>query len=120
MPETEPTTLTVANIANGAAVELFEEELEHVLENMLDPNTDPKAKRVVTLKFTFVPNRDRDSADVKVEAASKLAPMHSGEGGIYMARQHGGKAVAVAHHPEQLKMYEEQKKAEVSAVQDAG
>ena len=42
--------LTLSNLGNGAAVELFGIELRRVLKDVMDPNTDPKAVREITLK----------------------------------------------------------------------
>lgn len=65
---------TLANLANGAAAEVFQNELQKALDNTADPNTDAKTARVVTLKVTMVPTEDRSRAAVSIAASSKLAP----------------------------------------------
>jgi hypothetical protein len=66
--------ITLTNLGDGAAVEKFQEELEKVVQNVLDPNTDPKAKREVVLKVTIHPDADRSWTSIKIEALAKLAP----------------------------------------------
>lgn len=51
--------LSLVNLGGGAAVEMFDEALEKVLENILDPNTEAKTKRVITLKMTISPAENR-------------------------------------------------------------
>ena len=53
---TEPLTLT--NVMNGAAVEMFARQLTRVFNNLADINTDLNA-REITLKVKFTPSKDR-------------------------------------------------------------
>lgn len=63
-------------IGDGAALQLFELELQRVLKNLMDVNTDPKVKRSITLKFNFTTNDARNHAQVEIVAgAPKLAPV---------------------------------------------
>lgn len=49
--------MTLANLGGGAAVERFQEELQKVITNILDPNTEAQAKRSVVLKVTIKPEK---------------------------------------------------------------
>ena len=89
----------LANLCGGAAVEKFGVELERVLENIENPNTDPKAKRVVTLKFTFQPKEDRTSILTSIVAESKLAPEAATPTIIFPAIEGNGKRYAHEHRP---------------------
>lgn len=62
------------NFADGAVAERFNQELQKVLENIADPNTDPKKARKVTLTVTLKADEKRDLAMVSVQAKSTLAP----------------------------------------------
>ncbi|MEZ7173612.1 replication terminator protein [Sporosarcina sp. OR05] len=62
------------NFASGAVAEKFNIELQKVLENIADPNTDSKKARKVTLVVTLKPNDKRNLANVSVEAKSSIAP----------------------------------------------
>lgn len=60
--------------AGGAVSEKFNIELQKVLENISDPNTDFKKARKVTLVVTLKSNENRNLANVSVEAKSSIAP----------------------------------------------
>ena len=55
--------LTLATIGGGAVQERVDRALEKVARNIMDPNTDPGKKRVITLKITMKPDED-DREDV--------------------------------------------------------
>ncbi|GEO64447.1 hypothetical protein [Companilactobacillus nantensis] len=64
----------LSEIAEGAVQAKFAKEVQRVCENILDLNTDASKKRKITLTLTYVPNDQRNSVDVGVEAKSTLAP----------------------------------------------
>ncbi|WP_334328421.1 replication terminator protein [Companilactobacillus sp. HBUAS59699] len=64
----------LSEIAEGGLQEKFTKELKKLSENILDPNTDAKAKRKITIGLTYKPNDNRDAVDVMVEVKSNLAP----------------------------------------------
>jgi len=64
----------LSKMSNGGVQEKFEQELEKVTENILDPNTDAKKKRTVTITITYQPNENRDAVAVQTEVKSKLVP----------------------------------------------
>lgn len=105
-PNLKPVTLET--IANGAVVELFQAELSRVLENMADINTDPEAKRTITINIEFKPEGvKRDNADVKVKCGSKLAGILTINSQIYMG-MHNGELVAVENDPRQGSFFDEE------------
>jgi hypothetical protein len=65
--------ITLENIADGVAAELFAHELDKVVKNICDVNTEHKTKRQITLTFSFVPDESREETRIVVEAKSKLA-----------------------------------------------
>jgi hypothetical protein len=67
--------LSLANVCNGAAEELFNEELKRVLTNIKDPSTDADKARTVTITFKFTPLKDRSSATVSCACKSTIAPV---------------------------------------------
>lgn len=89
----------LANLCGGAAVEKFGVELERVLENIENPNTDPKLKRTITLKFEFRPKEDRTSILTSIVAESKLAPEAATPTIIFPAIEGSGKRYAHEHRP---------------------
>ena len=99
----EDLTLSLVNVAGGSALELFQQELDKVLENILDPNTPAETNRKITLTVTFTPTPERTQSGISVECASKLAPFN-GAGGVAFIGRRKGKAVAVPHNPNQMQM----------------
>lgn len=67
--------LKLNTLAGGALQEHFERELETVLDNLHDINTDPKKKRKITLTLDLTTNDRRDLIGVDVSAKSTLVPV---------------------------------------------
>jgi hypothetical protein len=95
MPEgPELLEVSLAQLALGAAGEMFQAEWTRVIENVMDPNTELKKTREITVKFRVVPGPDRRSALITPNVSAKLVgiepptPM-----AIYLGRV-GGQAVA--------------------------
>jgi uncharacterized protein YuzE len=79
------------SFANGAMAERFNQELQKVLDNIVDPNTDPKKSRRVTLTVTITSNENRELANVSVKADSKLSPARNIETQLLMDYDSNGK-----------------------------
>ena len=65
---------SLSELMDGGVEERFNVEMDKIWQNVQDPNTDPKAKREITIKITVKPNERRDSADFDVQVVSKPAP----------------------------------------------
>jgi len=85
---------TLEQLAMGAVMEAFDYELQNVVENILDPNTEAKAKREITIKLKVKPNEHRNMADVEAHTASKLAPARPIETTLLFDRDKQGKPLA--------------------------
>lgn len=68
-------TISFGTLAGGAVEERFQQELNNVFKNILDPNTEHKVKRTVTLCVTISPNEGRTVNGVDFSVKSKLAPV---------------------------------------------
>lgn len=66
----------LSTMSNGGVQEKFEQEMKKVTENIIDPNTDSKKKRTVTITLTYEPDEDRDIVSVHTEVKSKLVPQN--------------------------------------------
>ena len=97
----EETPIRLDTIADGAAEALFQAELQRVLQNIADPNTDAEATREITIKVRWSPTEERTMAPVRVFATSKLAPVSPAGTVVYIGRR-GGKLIAVENNPKQL------------------
>jgi hypothetical protein len=93
--------LTLANLGSGAAVEKFNESLQLVIANILDPNTEARTKRKIVLEVTMVPDRDRDIGSVMVSCQAKLAPSVSFRTQAYIGKD-GDRYVAFENDPKQV------------------
>lgn len=68
--------LDLTHIADGGLQEKLDKELEKVFDNILDLNTEAKAKRKVTITLTMSANEERSVVDTIMEVKSKLAPQN--------------------------------------------
>ncbi len=65
---------SILQMAQGAFEERVDYEMSRVIDNIMDINTDPTAKRKITLTITLTPDKARRIIKVNVTATSKLAP----------------------------------------------
>lgn len=99
-----PVDLNIGNICGGAVPELFQHEVQKMLKNVSDVNTDPEYKRSITFKFTFKPAPDRKSAVVKLECTAKHAGVNSVAGSVFMSSAHG-EVRAYTEDPRQMNLF---------------
>jgi hypothetical protein len=102
----EVEVVTLSNVGDGAALELFQAAFGRVLENVADPNTDWKAKRKVTLEITVTPNEDRNASEIGIKCNTKLAGLKGVETYVHLGR-HAGQLVAVENNPKQQRLFDE-------------
>jgi hypothetical protein len=91
---------TLANLAKGAAMELFDIELEKVLENIDDINRDPKKARELDIVIKFVPTETQGIVLVKVGTKLKLSSFNEIKTHISYGRN---------EHTKQMEAYEIQR-----------
>lgn len=97
----EEVPVTLVSLGDGAAVEKFDIELERVLKNIADPNTDPTAVRKITLTVSIKPNQERTIGTVNINATSKLSSGKGHETVVYVVKR-GGQVSAVESNPAQM------------------
>jgi hypothetical protein len=66
-----PVSVNIGNVCDGAVPERFEHEMKRILANIADPNTDPEAKRCLTLEFKISPSPDRNQRSCRLPASRK-------------------------------------------------
>ncbi|WP_079479689.1 hypothetical protein [Halobacillus salinus] len=69
--------MKLSEVADGALQEQFNVEHQRVVQNMFDRNTKAKAKRKITIELEYVPNEQRELANLTLNVKSKLAPAES-------------------------------------------
>lgn len=67
--------VNLEEFAGGALQEKFDDAMDKVLANLMDPNTPWKNKRRISVEITFEQNEERDDTSVNVSVVSKLAPV---------------------------------------------
>jgi hypothetical protein len=105
MPTFKEDPVTLATLANGAAMELFDNEMSKVVENVLDPNTEPDTVREVCLKVKIKPDSSRKNAAVYVQVSSKTGAF-KGAGTMFYFGKHQGKYFAVESNPDQGMLFD--------------
>lgn len=68
--------MQLSEINSGALQEVFDYEFNKVLRNIRDVNTDPKAKRKVTIEMTISPNEKRTIGDIDFKVKHTEAPIN--------------------------------------------
>ncbi len=76
---------SILEMCNGAFQERADYEMKRIIENILDPNTDPAAKRSITIKIELKPDAERTNVAVYCSAKSTLAPTHPVTTMLYIA-----------------------------------
>lgn len=90
--------LTLENVCNQGAEQVFQHELEKVIESIQDPNTDAKEKRKLTLEFIFHPNSDRTGAQIELIPSTKLPKMNAVPGNMFL--ENGNPTCVIDEQPE--------------------
>ena len=68
--------ISLNDFMNGAVEERVAEEMESVIENILNPNTDDKARKL-NIEFKIEPGSNGKSAKMSFVVKSKLRPAQS-------------------------------------------
>lgn len=81
--------VSLETLAGGAAVEIFQRELNVVARNIADENTDPKKSRKITLTVTLTPDEARAEVAMSVSAKSTLASVKPAKKTIHLGKMNG-------------------------------
>lgn len=74
MKENEIKRDSILRMASGAIEEKVDYEVSRVIDNILDLNTKPDAKRKITITLVFQPDAERKHISIQAEAKSTLVP----------------------------------------------
>lgn len=113
--------ISLFDLLDGGVKELADLNLQRVLDNIRDPNTEQKKARTITVRFTFTPNEMRDSTLVNIAVDSKIAPVKSVEATLDIGKDNG-KLVAVErpkYTPGQLRMDGHETDTKIHALKTA-
>lgn len=98
--------IRLATLANGGLAERFEDALQRLLQNIQDPNTDPKATRKLSVVLTWKPDKERATAGVGVEVKLSLAD-HEGLATTVFMGFDGQRVVAKEQEIQQGRLFED-------------
>lgn len=86
--------VSISTLAAGAVEERFNDGLQEVLANILDPNTNPKKKRKIVMTITLLPNEERSLSFVDCDVKTTIAPQKTVRTALYIGDDGKGRAVA--------------------------
>lgn len=81
-------------LMDGALTERFNYEMDRVLQNVFDPNTNAKQKRQIQIVIDITANERRDAAEFKIDVKSKLAPPVPVSQTVFLAMDDQGNVTA--------------------------
>lgn len=79
--------LTLDNICEGAAHEIFDREVDALLKNINDPNTANADTRTITLEFKFKPSSGMEFMQVEINSRTKFANIAGVESSAHLSRK---------------------------------
>lgn len=94
--------VTLSELKDGAVEEQFQLALRKAIENALDPNTETKAKRVITIKVDAIPTPDRSMLMIDVTTTTKLAQAMPVRTSLLLKTEDGRQ---IAVEPQQDKLF---------------
>lgn len=75
----EKSIVNLNTFAGGSLAVKLNEELQSIIDNIADPNTDAAKVRKLTLTISIKPSVKRSTAQVQIQAKSALAPAIASE-----------------------------------------
>ena len=86
--------MNLNEIAGGGLQELFSHEMDKVLKNIKDPNTDPKATRKISISLSIKPDEQRMVGNVDIKVSHTSAPIRGLATNILMEKTGAGVTVS--------------------------
>lgn len=91
--------MTLASMCDGGVQERIDRALMKISDNILDPNTEAKKKRTLTVTISFVPNEDdREDVTVDVSTSIKLAPETGLKTQLFINKDLNSGAISLTEH----------------------
>ena len=103
--------VTLETICGGGLPELFQRELNDVMANIADVNTDPKKPRRITITVEVHPGPDRTNCNLELGITSKTVPVVKVMGSLYISKK-GEKFEGYSSDIRQQDIFREDEKGE--------
>jgi hypothetical protein len=104
----EEELVSLLNLAGGAAIERFDEELKRALQNIADPNTALGAREIKLVVKVQPTDMQRNICKVSFQCVSKILPLMSVQTQFYVGIDPKRGAVAVEYNPKQIDLFPKQ------------
>lgn len=98
--ETTNNKTSIMQMAKGAFEERVDYEMSKVVDNILDINTKPTAKRKITLTIEMTPDDTRQLIQVAVTCKSALPPTNPVATALYIAGNEDGEMTVLEMAPQ--------------------
>lgn len=95
--------LTLVSMHDGAALEMWQAALTRVLDNINDPNTSTRPRKI-TLVTKFKPSEDRSLLEMQVEVKTELAGQDAVQFAADLSLDDKGRPIAMNRRSRQLKL----------------
>ncbi len=111
----KPEKLALSNLCNGAIAEVFQAELDKVLDNIADVNTEAEKTRKIVLTLEFKPGANRQGMSVGFGCRSMIQPIRKVTGEAFLVKE-GTAIVAYPQNPLQMTLQEMAEDAEAKKL----
>ena len=91
---------SILSMAQGAIEEKVDYEVSRVIDNILDVNTKPDAKRKVTITLEFTPDAERKRIAISATAKSTLVPAAAATTAVVITADGNGEMVVAEMVPQ--------------------
>lgn len=91
---------SILSMAQGAIEEKVDYEVSRVIDNILDLNTKPDAKRKITITLEFSPDAERKHIAVSASAKSTLVPTANVSTAMMITADGNGEMVVAERTPQ--------------------
>ncbi len=114
---------SIIDMAQGAVVERIDYEMSRMIDNIIDPNTDPKKKRTLTIKIDITPDAERQNLRTDISVSAKLQPTNPIPVPLYLTTDTNGEITAIEMTPQipgQMDMFggEQTQPSEIRLIRD--
>jgi len=90
--------MDLETFAAGKLLKLIRSGIREILENISNDETPATAKRTLTIKITFKPEKDRKNLKVQIESKINKAPVRTVQTNMFVGQDTAGNPVFYPTH----------------------
>lgn len=102
--------VNILELAKGAIAEQIDIEVAKAMANIVDPNTDAKTARKLTITLTLKPDENRETISISAQAKAALAPIKPISTTLVVGTNKDGQPIAAEltkQDPNQIEIFTE-------------